>query len=132
MKNFWKLLVIVLVAVTGFSMAACSSEEEEGETSFDGTWTGTNLMGDRGVTVVINGDNITITVTNPQKELKGTLDPIEEDSRSRSRSIRLSGEHAGGVSIYLGESTLSITLSSEAARLAIDFTGTFMASDLKK
>ena len=59
MKNFFKLLgIIALVAVIGFSMAACGGDDDSGGSSgtpsFDGIWKGESI------TITISGDNISI------------------------------------------------------------------------
>lgn len=78
MKNLFKFLgVISLALVIGFSMVSCDDDDEEGGNpggggggNFDGTWKGT--QGSVEVTVVINGDSITIKANS--KEFTGTLE----------------------------------------------------------
>jgi len=81
MKNTLKVLgIIAMVALIGFSMVSCSDDDAGGGgKSPDGTWEGKNTyLGteDNGAngktfTVVISGDDITITGND--KELKGKL-----------------------------------------------------------
>ena len=65
MKNLIKLVgIIVMVAVIGFSMAACDdgSDNGGGNSGLNGTWV--NTEGDEVVRIVLNNGNFTQSVDN--------------------------------------------------------------------
>jgi hypothetical protein len=132
MKNFFKFLgIIALVAVIGFSMAGCKTDDEEsgdggggGSSDFTGTWEGTSeeYYDNNGdghkvpVIVVITGDSIKITANS--KEFNGTLAAVIESTYAgiTSYARAISGEgsgHASMVSKFSEESTITLSFSGD-------------------
>jgi len=78
MKNFWKILgIIALVAVIGFSMAACGGDDDDdgGGSDPEGTWEYNN--GTYSVILVFDNGNVESKMVSPEQELpmyKGTYD----------------------------------------------------------
>jgi len=126
MKNFFKLFgIIALAAVIGFSMAACGGDDDDddgggGGPSFDGTWTGAYnkydgdiITATTPVTVVIQGNNITITAGDVTES--GTLGEGTETIFGYARDIVENGSSVGSATIEEGPK-LMLTLTAGAVR----------------
>jgi len=85
MKNFFKLLgIIALVAVIGFSMAACKNDDEGGGTdpALNGTWVQTITSGSYTYTTEIKLNNGNIEESRGQNGM--SLSPIYKGTYTTS------------------------------------------------
>jgi hypothetical protein len=142
MKNFFKFLgIIALVAVIGFSMAACEDDSDDsgntggsGSKDFSGTWGGDNQYGDNvPVTVVITGDDIKITANS--KDFTGKLEAVTEGTFGGLTQYEraITGKAGCGVSKWEDENKITLSFFEYSAPYTFDIEdGLFVTNMTKK
>jgi len=100
MKNFVKVWgIIALVAVIGFSMAACGGDDDDGGPDLNGVWKGkTNGTVEVEVVVTVGEDGITIETEGAKDE--GKLGEPEETKTGFSYEITVGEDVIGHIGIW--------------------------------